>query len=76
MCNFDFIIFEMVQIKGQYFNGNLTLKEPVVSEKPLDVIVSSPDVEQNAETPLDSSQFGFTKAQELLKSFTVRFPML
>jgi hypothetical protein len=57
----------MVQIRGKYFNGVLTLQEPVSSEKPLEIIVIFPDVEATEEKPVDLADFDFAKAQMLLK---------
>lgn len=63
----------MVQIHGKYFNGVLTLQEPVSSERPLEVIVIFPDVEPSEEKPFDLADFGFAKAQLLLKDFKGSF---
>lgn len=63
----------MVQIRGKYFNGVLTLQEPVSSESPLEVIVIFPDVEASGEKPIDLADFGFAKAQMLLKDFKGSF---
>jgi hypothetical protein len=67
------MITGMVQIKGKYFKGVLTLQQEISSEKPLDVIVVFPEVEEKAEEPLNFSQFGFVKAQELLTEFKGSF---
>lgn len=63
----------MVRIRGKYFNGVVTLQEPVPSEKPLDVVVIFPDVDPKEEKPLDFRDFGFEKAQKLLKDFKGSF---
>jgi len=63
----------MVQIRGKYFNGTLTLQEPVSSEMPLEVIVLFPDLEAKEEAPLDMSGFGFARAQAILKDFKGSF---
>ena len=63
----------MVQIKGQYFKGVLTLQKEVSSEKPLDVIVVFPEVYEEKDESLNLSQFGFAQARELLKDFKGSF---
>ena len=63
----------MVQIKGKYFNGVLTLQKEVSSEKPLDVIVVFPEVDEEKDESLNLSQFGFAQARELLKDFKGSF---
>lgn len=67
------MITKIVQVKGKYFKGVLTLQQEISSEKPLDVIVVFPEVEQKGEELLNFSQFGFTKAQELLADFKGSF---
>lgn len=63
----------MVQIKGQYFKGILTLQKEVTSEKPLNVIVVFPEVDDEKDENLNLSQFGFAQARELLKDFKGSF---
>jgi hypothetical protein len=47
----------MVQIKGKYFKGVITLQKEVSSEKPLDVIVVFPGFDEEKEETPNFSQF-------------------
>ena len=47
----------MVQIKGKYFKGVITLQKEVSSEKPLDVIVVFSGFDEEKEETPNFSQF-------------------
>ncbi len=60
----------MRTLTGTYYNGELSLDFPLITEKPIKVIISYNEEEKS---PLSLSDFSFAETQELLKDCTSSF---
>jgi hypothetical protein len=60
----------MKTIKGIYYNGQLKLKSPLKTKKPLKVTVT---FEEEPKKRLALSDFSFLESQELLKDYKGSF---
>jgi len=63
----------MLELAGTYLNGQLILPRLIPSTKPLRVIVTFPDTEENDLPRLQLSDFTFLETQELLKNVKTSF---
>ena len=60
----------MTSLSGTYFNGQLSLEKPLITEKPLKVIVT---FEEEPKLGLKLSDFSFLESQEMLKDYKGSF---
>ena len=60
----------MKTVKGTYYNGKLTLDEPLETDRPIKVTVI---VEEENQSEFKLSDFSFEESQEMLKDVKTSF---
>jgi len=60
----------MLRVNGTYYNGKLQLDKPVRTKKPMKVVVTFEDINNQR---LNLSDFSFIESQELLKDYKGSF---